>query len=87
MVADQSQDTIFKAKCQCFINSAKRIPRDSKRKLQTSLKHSVLRHFSERHATNTCNTGGNGLCLHQDGEHQKGGNGRAYSRGRNSGQV
>ena len=71
MVTDQIQDTIFKAKCQCFISSAKRTLRDIKRNLQTSSKHSVLRHFNERHATNTRNTGGKGVCLHQDGEHQK----------------
>ena len=49
MVSDKIQDTVCKAKCQCFISCTKCTPRDSKRKLQTSSRHFVFRHFSERH--------------------------------------
>ena len=80
MASGEIQYTACKAKFHCFISCSKCTPRDSKGKLQRSSRHSVFRHFSERHVTNTCNIGGKRLCLHQDGEHQQKEKRRAYSR-------
>ena len=57
MASGEIQDTACKVKFHCFISCSKCTPRDSKGKLQRSSRHSVFRHFSERHVTNTCNIG------------------------------